>query len=214
MRRKRRIDRRTVAVFIDLANMCESDLDWMLRSVRRHGKPVIASAYGNFVNRRFLETAARKLFLKGVRLVHCPGWRNGGGEWKDCADEIMMDDIHQTIAEGLGIGRYIVCTGDGHFVPVVKRIRASGREAIVLAPSDRASRMLEEVADKFLLVPPLRSESLPTDARQPAGNCRKPSPKIQLPDKRNSTSGTNGDSGWRGRTNGPPPLKRPGAVRT
>jgi hypothetical protein len=208
--RKRPPDRRVIALFIDVANMCESDMDWIVRCVRRHGKPAIARAYGNFVNWRFLETAAEKLFLQDVLLVHCPGWRNGGGEWKDCADEMMMGDIQQALAERPEIGRYIVCTGDAHFVPVVKRIRACGREAIVVAPADGPSRMLQRVADKFLIAPPLNAEPTSTDASLPTEDRAKTSEETPVSFGRSSTSGTNGDSRWRKQVNGLPQPHKPG----
>jgi len=194
--------------------MCESDMDWIMRCVRRHGKPEIAKAFANFVKWRFLETAAGTLFLQGMVLIHCPGWRNGGGEWKDCADEMMMDDIQQTLAERPEIGRFIVCTGDAHFLPVVRRIRECGRETIVIAPADGPSRMLESVADKFLIAPPLDTELTLADASLPTDAGAKTSQETPRAVSSSSTSGTNGDSRRRIRPNGLPPMERPGSALT
>lgn len=210
MSRKRPADRRIVALFIDLENMCDSDMGWIVRCVRRHGKPAIARAYGNFKRYR-VEGAAEALFLADVRLIHCPGWQNGSEAGKSCADETMMVDIQQTLAERPDIGRYVVCTGDAHFVPVVQRIGGCGREAIVIAPADGPSRMLERVAAKFLIAPPLNAEgALAGDSPSTTVEI-KTSQEVPLAVSHNPPSGSNGSSRRRTQPNGPPPSVRPGA---
>jgi hypothetical protein len=213
MSEKSQVNRRRVALYIDLSNMCESDIDWLVRCVLRHGKLATARAYANFANHGFLESAAVKLFLKDVELIHCPGWQNGSGEWKACPDETMMVDILQTLANRPDIGRYIVCTGDGHFVPVLKRIRAAAREAIVIAPSDGASRMLVKVADKFMLVPRPKGAPRPANASTPTGDSREPLAESPLPTKHSPDHGNNGRSRRIPHNGLPPPTKpRPNAA--
>jgi hypothetical protein len=214
MAKKRQIRVRKNAVLIDVANVCELDLDKMMRAARRQGRIEILRGYGNFANRCFLSHPAERLFLHGVRLIHCPAWRNASGEWKDCADEMMMHDIHQILVARTDIDRFVICTGDGHFVPVALAIRASGREVVVISPPDGTSRMLGEVATRCLTVPHYGSELPKGDGDSPSDNAdgtrRDGHPKTT----QRQTGGGNGSGKGRIRPTGLPPLRKPGAAPT
>ncbi len=144
---------RKVAVFIDVANACELDMTWIMRTARRLGRIELARGYGSFSNWRYLAPAAEKLFLLGVELIHAPAWRNGSGEWKDAADELMIANMSDVLATRLDIERFVVCSGDAHFVPVVRQARARGCEVIVIGPSNGTSRLLMEAANRCLTAP-------------------------------------------------------------
>jgi len=210
--KKSRTKKHRVALFIDLANVCELDMDWIVLAAQRLGQMEVARGYGNFTNWRYLAPAAERLFLKGVRLIHCPPWRIAGDAWKNCADEVMAADIYQTLQERPEIDRIIICTGDGHFVPVTICIREAGRDAIVIAPPDGASRMLQEVASRCLTAP-YSQISLPLgDEVPPPDNGGKNSRGIRpVKAPAGGYSGHDG-GGSRVRPNGPPPLVKPGSA--
>lgn len=208
---KRKVRPRKNAMFVDVANVCDLDVDRMMRMVRRQGTIEIAQGYGNFTNWRHLSAAAEKLFLHGVRLVHCPGWRNASGEWKDCADEIMMGDIQQFLVARPDIDRFIICTGDGHFVPAALRVRASGREVLVIAPPDGISRMLREVASRCLTVPP--SEPRIGDGHSASDNGDRTGQDARAAHTHNRPASGNGGRKGRNRSTKQPSPAKPGVSR-
>ena len=211
MAKKRQSNRRKIALFIDVANVCELDMDWIVRAARRQGQLEVARAYGSFTNWRYLTPAAERLFLHGVRLIHCPAWRNASGEWKDCADELMMDEIYRTLNQKPDIDRFIICTGDGHFVPATIRIRATGREAIIIAPPDSMSRMLAKVASRCLTAPYSETRLPLSDEPRSSDNGNQSLRATWRPNVHSQASGKDGNHRRRIRTADSPPLTRPGA---
>ncbi len=147
--------KRKVALFIDTANCRNVDFEQVLRIARRHGDLVVTQAYGNFANTRGLGEADETLFILGARLIHCPAWRNGSGEWKSTADEMLMNDVRTLMHTSPSVTRFIICSGDGHYVPTICEIKKRGKEAIVMANQQGASRLVREVADKFIPLPPV-----------------------------------------------------------
>lgn len=167
---KRQSDRPKVAVFIDVANLSEADMEWIIRAAGRLGKTAMAHGYGSFSNYRGTGAAAERLFVLGIRLIHCPSWRNGGTELKNAADETMMLDIQRTLVDRPDISRYVICTGDGHFVPVVRQVRTSGKEVIVITPPDGASFLLTAAATRYLTAPVFGIPQSADDNRAVFGN--------------------------------------------
>lgn len=147
--------KRRVALLFDTANCRDGDFEETLRIARRHGDVVVSRAYGNFTHHHHLGDMAEALFLLGVQLIHCPGWHNGSGNLKSIADEVLMNDVHELLRTRRSVNRFILCTGDGHFVPTIRQIQRQGREAIVMANPDAVSRLIMQAADKFIPLPPV-----------------------------------------------------------
>jgi hypothetical protein len=207
----RRRTKRKVAMFIDIANLLEVDLEQLVRVARRLGEIEIARGYGNFVNWRFLGAAAEQLFLQGVRLIHCPGWRNGAGgqDWKDAADELMMVDVCCLLDKRQDIDRFIICTGDGHFVPVVLAIQARGREAIIMGPPNGTSWLLREAADRYRELPKVGGQTISTEKCPPPDRKRiRKQPALQ-PKPEHPRAGGNGNRRDSVRADATPPPRRP-----
>jgi hypothetical protein len=203
-----------VALFIDMANVCELDMDWILRAVHRQGQIEIARAYGSFTNWRYLSPAAERLFLRGVRLVHCPAWRNARREWKDCADEIMLDDIYCTLDDKPDIDRFVICTGNGHFVPTAIRLRIHRRTVIVIAPPNGLSRMLQEVANQCLFAPYSGIRLPLSDDTPPSDNRSRNSDATRRPNAQGQETGRKGDHRRYSQRGNLPPLRKPGTPST
>jgi len=153
MSRKNR--RREVALFVDTANCRNVDFEQVLRIVRRHGELVVAQAYGNFSNHSYLGETAEKLFLLGVRLIHCPAWHTNSSQLKSAADEMLMNDIRTLVQTQPDVTRFIICSGDGHYIPTICEIKKWGKEVIVMADQDGTCRLVQEAADKFIPLPPV-----------------------------------------------------------
>jgi len=144
----------SAAVYIDTANCRNADLDQLAQAVRQYGDIAILQAYGNFAQPT-LALAAEKLFLLGARLIHCPAWRNGSGLMKSTADETMMKDMQRTLYQRPTITRFIICSGDGHYIPTVVELKQQGRSVVVMAVEQTTSRLLKTAADEFVALPPI-----------------------------------------------------------
>ena len=150
----RKNGRKKVALLIDTANCRNVDFEQMMRVAQRYGDLVVARAYGNFANYRDMGETAEQLFLFGVRLIHCPAWRNGSGELKSVADEVLMNDVHTLMQTKRSLTRFIICSGDGHYLPTMCEVKKRGKEVIVMANQQTASRLGIQAADKFIPLPP------------------------------------------------------------
>jgi uncharacterized LabA/DUF88 family protein len=147
----KKTSRTKTGMFIDTANCRNVDIEQMLRLARRYGAVEVAHAYGNY-GWSDLRDVAQQLFLLGVRLIHCPAWHNGS-ELKSIADETMMSDALSMLDGKSRIRRFILCTGDGHYLPVVCAIKKRGGQVIIMADPARISHVLQDAADKFIPLP-------------------------------------------------------------
>jgi hypothetical protein len=139
-----------VALLIDTANCRNVNFAQLLELARRQGEVVVMRAYGNFANSRVLSEAAQHLFLLGVQLIHCPAWPNGSGEMKCTADEVLMHDAQTLLFTEQSLSRFIIASGDGHFIPLICEIKRQGRKAIVMANWQQISDMLKQAADEYV----------------------------------------------------------------
>jgi len=151
----RKNGRKKVALLIDAANCRNVDFEQIVRIARRHGELVVAQAYGNFSNYSYLGETADKLFLLGVRLIHCPAWRSSSGQLKSAADEMLMNDIRSLMQSKRSVTRFVICSGDGHYISTICEIKKRGKEVIVMADQQAASRWVVETADRFIPLPPV-----------------------------------------------------------
>jgi uncharacterized LabA/DUF88 family protein len=149
--------REQVVFLIDVANCRNLDFGQMYQIAQQHGELLVARAYGNYANSRDLGEAALKLFTLGVQLIHCPAWRNGSGEWKSCSDEALMSEARTLLFTEEEISKFIIASGDGHFVTTLCEIKKRGKKAIVMTGRGRAGAMLKEAADEVILLSPMAS---------------------------------------------------------
>lgn len=151
----RKNGRRKVALLIDTANCRDVDFEETLRVARRYGEITVSRAYANFAYYSTFGEIAKELFILGIQLIHCPAWGNGSGELKSTADEVLMNDIRTLLRTRRSVSRFIICSGDGHFIPTICEIQRQGREAIVMANQQSASHLIIKAADKFIPLPPV-----------------------------------------------------------
>lgn len=145
-------DRNQVALFIDTANCQYVNFEKLWASAGAEGDLVITRAYGDF-NRDDLQTAAHKLYVRGVRLIHCPSWPCGSDQLKNAADETLMSDISNLLYTRNDITTFIICSGDGHFIPVILDIKRQGKKAFIMATTQSISGKAREAADKYIRLP-------------------------------------------------------------
>jgi hypothetical protein len=116
---------------------------------------VVARGYGNYANGRDLGEAARSLFLETVQLIHCPAWPNGSNGWKSIADETLMNDAGRLLSTQDHASKFIIASGDGHYIPLIREIKRRGKEAIVIAGRAQINFALRQAADECVLLPPV-----------------------------------------------------------
>jgi len=151
----RKNGRKKVALLIDTANCRDVDFEETLRVARRHGEIVVSRAYANFGYYNTFGEIAKELFILGIQLIHCPAWSNGSGKLKGTADEVLMNDVRTLLRTKRSVSRFIICSGDGHFIPTICEIQRQDREAIVMANQQSASHLIIKAADKFIPLPPV-----------------------------------------------------------
>jgi hypothetical protein len=144
-----------VVLLIDVANCRNLDLSKLLDVARQRGKLVVARGYGNYANGRDLGEAARELFLEAVQLIHCPAWPNGPNGWKSTADETLMSDAGRLLSTRDLASKFIIASGDGHYIPLIREIKRRGIEAIVIAGRAQINFALRQAADECVLLPPV-----------------------------------------------------------
>jgi len=143
-------DQKPTALFIDVANCRQVNFDQLLDLARQQGPLTLMRAYGNFANSRYLGKAAHKLFLMGVRLIHCPAWPNGSGQLKCTADETLMNDVRSCLEARENASQFIICSGDAHFIPTMLAIKKQGKRVIVMAEPQSVSEWVRATADTFV----------------------------------------------------------------
>lgn len=154
----------STAVYVDTANCRNVDVDQLAQTARRYGEVTTFQAYGNFTQPS-LAPMAEKLFLRGARLIHCPAWRSGSGLMKSTADETMMKDMQLALYQRPTITRFIICSGDGHYIPTIIELKRQGRAVVVMAVEQTTSRVLKTVADEFVALMPV-AVNAPTNIMQ------------------------------------------------
>ncbi|MDP2629529.1 MAG: NYN domain-containing protein [Candidatus Harrisonbacteria bacterium] len=94
---------------------------------------------------RYLEQFGYKLFLKPVKLYN---QEDGTTKRKANCD---VDMAFHLMKEKNNFDRVIILSGDGDFLPVLKYLRQSKKEVLVLARGQRTAKEIKQFAgDKFL----------------------------------------------------------------
>lgn len=181
-----------VAVFIDRENLTGLDEESLMAMASEWGRIAFARGYSKRRHRHHSRNGSG-LSLAGISAVKCP---MASGRREDGTDLVMMKHIIHTLAHRPDIQCYVVCTGDGGFVPVVTIIRALGRRVIVVGPDSATSYKLVEAADHYLVAP-----------RSGNGSSRHEDAYSHTPAER--PSGYGKELGLRSRATCLPPLQKP-----
>jgi len=183
-----------VALFIDIQNGAGLDMQLVLKIANLLGRIEVAKGFAPFgQGNAGVDRQARKLSRMDVELIHCPPM---SVDDREVDDRTMQEQIRQTLERRPEIERFVLCTGDGDFVREVRRIRAKGRVAFVMAPPGSASRELAAAATVCLTIPVWS---------QGNGHQR----AAQRPKVRDQQADKNGAHWWQSRVNGLPPITRP-----
>jgi len=118
-----------VAVFLDVANSEGLSLDQILSQVSEFGQIKEARAYGDF-RQEHLTNLAIELYAKGIQMVHCPSWPNGG--WMKRSDDRLLEkDIRGLLSKQPSISTYVLVTSDADIIPTCHDIREEGKRVVL-----------------------------------------------------------------------------------
>jgi len=87
-----------------------------------------------------LESFGYKLFLKPVKLYE---QEDGSTKRKANCD---VDMAFRLMKEKDNCGRFLILSGDGDFLPVLKYLKSAGKEVVILSRSERTAKEIKQFA--------------------------------------------------------------------
>lgn len=173
---------RNVAIFIDMENLFGGysgdigsvpitdilvDIKAAVSRLRIGAAVSVTRAYANWADSR-LGKYRREMMEHGVEPVQVFSFSSAV---KNAADIEMVVDVLEVAARAMHVNVFVLVSGDGGFVPLVRRLHALGKYVMVATTKERAeqstSKLLQAVADHFLVsgaVAPLISVEAETEA--------------------------------------------------
>ena len=158
---------RNVAVFIDMENLfggakgdvasvpigtIVADVERLVRDLGVGSLTALVRAYANW-GRADMAGYRRELFANGVEPVQIFSFNQ---DVKNAADIEMVVDVLEVATESPWVDVFVIVSGDGGFVPLIRRLHTLGKYAIVVTTSHFAagagSRFLQATADHFHVV--------------------------------------------------------------
>lgn len=186
--------KRNVAIFVDMENLFGGygrdvtavPVGTIVKSVqgivRKNGIGSLTAtvrAYANW-GRPDMAAYRRELLEHGVEPVQVYSFSS---DIKNAADMELVVDALAVAYESSGVEVFVIVSGDGGFVPLIRRLHALGKYAVVAttnqANAGKPNALLESVADEFHV---LDVSGTAADARpKPSGTVVEPA--IRLPSK-------------------------------
>ncbi|MCD6403226.1 MAG: NYN domain-containing protein [Candidatus Aenigmarchaeota archaeon] len=143
--------KKSLAVFIDGPNLLRKefniDLGKVKKRLEKFGRIVIAKV---FLNQFAPEKLIEAITNQGFEPVVIMSKEKGRDEESD-VDVAMAVEATEAIFNP-NIDVIVIGTRDADFIPLVRKIKAKGKEAVVLAVNSAFSVGLRNVADKVVLV--------------------------------------------------------------
>ena len=173
---------RNVAVFIDMENLfggakgdvtsvpigaIVADVERLVRDLGVGSLNALVRAYANW-GRADMALSRRELFANGVEPVQIFSFNQ---DVKNAADIEMVVDILAVATESPWVDVFVIVSGDGGFVPLIRRLHTLGKYAIVVATSHigagAGSKFLQAAADHFHVVQVPEPKSKPKSGSAP-----------------------------------------------
>ncbi len=151
-----------VAVFIDFENIYVSvrdkldanpNFEIIMDRCEDLGRVVIARAYADWYRYPRVTSA---LYANGVEPMYVPTYYydrdmgRTGRAIKNSVDMNLCIDAMKTLFTNPNIAKFVLCTGDRDFIPLVNSIRQQGKEVIIIGIGGAASSHLAQSADEFV----------------------------------------------------------------
>ncbi len=117
----------------------------VMDSIAEEGKISYAMAFGNW-NEKNITEIAKELARNSFELLHIPSQ----GKAKDSSDMAMVARGIELIFQYPNIEKFVLITGDAHFMPLLQSFRKYGKKTLVICDVTRnASEDLLRMADDF-----------------------------------------------------------------
>ncbi|MET3720641.1 NYN domain-containing protein [Arthrobacter sp. UYEF21] len=192
--------KRDVAIFVDMENLfggygkdvATVPLDQVIHDIEAEvarsglgGQTAVARAYANWA-RGDMAGYRRQLLAGSIKPVQVFSFDHST---KNAADIELVVDALEVAADMPWIELFVIVSGDGDFVPLIRRLHALGKRSFVATTSHPAAgavnKLLPSVADRFHIIDVAQApavvpaqRALPPKKAQPA---KKPKPGNQKP---------------------------------
>ncbi len=160
-----RRDERQVAVLIDFENVGLGAIEWLLDQVSDHGRVTVKRAYADWsqAGSRRQRDQLLELGIEPIQLFH---------SGKNSSDiRLAIDAVELLYTSPVDI--FVVVSSDTDFVPLVSRLRASGKSVMVAGRKRGVSQTLVKSSDRYYDL----EQALPANR---AAEAAQPSPQASL----------------------------------
>jgi hypothetical protein len=190
--------KRNVAIFLDMENLFggyKNDVSSvpLARVVREieevvgksglGGQTAIARAYANW-GRADMASYRSQLLANNIKPVQIFSFDQSS---KNAADIELVVDALEVAADIPGIELFVIVSGDGDFVPLIRRLHALGKRSLVATTSQpgagAVNKLLATVADYFHIIdipPPPVADAVKKAPAKPVA--KSPAPAIRHPE--------------------------------
>jgi hypothetical protein len=147
-----------MALFLDADNLTkyessDYDLGVLLDALKPWGQLLLRRAYGVRLDQKV--RLCQKLLSHQFQLTDV------GAHKKNCTDICIVMEIMEILYAYPGIKTYVVATGDGDFLEVVRRLHQHQRAVIGVGSEQASSPQLVKLCDKFLFIENLKAVKAP-----------------------------------------------------
>lgn len=187
------VQQRNVAIFVDLENLfggygndvATVPLAKVVRDIEAEvvrsglgGQTALARAYANW-SRPDMAGYKGQLLAGNVKPVQVYSFDHSS---KNAADIELVVDALEVAADMPWVELFVIVSGDGDFVPLIRRLHALGKRSFVATTSQPAAgvvnKLLPSVADHFYVIDIPHAAAPAVPAKQKAQSVRKaPAPK-------------------------------------
>jgi uncharacterized protein (TIGR00288 family) len=176
-----------VAVFIDFENVYVSTRDKLdanpnfeaiMDRCEDFGRVVIARAYADWYRYPRVTSA---LYANAIEPMYVPTYYydrdlgRTGRAIKNSVDMNLCIDAMKTLFTNPNIEKFVLCTGDRDFIPLVNSIRQQGKEVVIIGIGGAASSHLAQSADEFIFYETLIGKK--------ADTLHQDQPRAKMPEK-------------------------------
>ncbi len=154
-------------VMVDAENIPLSALSALMHWLHRHFTVVKAIGFGDFTQQA-LRDAERQLRRWEITPRHVPCQHAGQLYRKNMVDSTLIVETMAIYAQHRrDLNNFVLVSGDGHFEPMVRALRADNKTVIVAAPRSSLNHALERSASRLFELRVAVARAKPAPAPMP-----------------------------------------------
>lgn len=139
-------NKKRIVMFIDSENFSHNKIEELLSEVKKIGGVLsTATIYDRPDNKNH--------FKEWGKVANKYGWtlRQVQGKKKNAVDNIIINDIHNTIGHRDDIDIICLASADGGYAPILKQARNKGKTVVVIHSSS-VSKKLQKVSNRVIKI--------------------------------------------------------------